>query len=161
MCLCFSLGFSLEVGIFGIILGMDSNMLQTIMSFGTALAGIGACLTAYFTFKALRRMEKRDVPSAVVGRAGDAGVSRNETIVVSNIGFVPFTVVEVCVGGVPIGHDGTEFVADSPRRGIRSVQPGEHALFEIPVGHPNGVATVRIANGMVFRERVDDSRDAD
>lgn len=132
---------------------MEVNAIQIAIAAGTVLAGIGTCATAYYTFRAVRREEQRDIPAAVVGRAGDAGVCRNTTIVVSNVGHIPFTVVEVCVGGMPICHGGLEFIPESPRRGIRTVLPGDHALFEVPDGHPEGIATVRIANGLVFAEK--------
>ena len=131
--------------------------IELMMSVGTfavsSVAAVAACVSAYASLRSVRRQELRDIPRAAVETVEkDVGLVSTREIVVSNIGAVAFSIIEVGVGNESLRC--SAFASrlglpdDSP---VRMVLPGGNTRFDRPVA--SGRAWVRIASGEVFYEQ--------
>ena len=135
---------------------MENSTAQWIMAFGTAFAAFGtlcaaavAAITAYLSWRSIRRQELRDIPKASVQKRFDNSIGA-WTILVSNIGHVAFTVVDAWV---------SDKLAES-RFGLsghalgsaRTVQPGGHATIPFDGRNASGTARIRLADGSEFSD---------
>ena len=133
---------------------MNIELVMSVGAFAvSSVAAVAACASAYASLRSVRRQELRDIPRAAVETVekGDGLVSTCE-IVVSNIGAVAFSIIEVGIGDKSL--HGTSFASrlglpdDSP---VRTVPPGGNTRFDRPVA--SGRAWVRLASGEVFYEQ--------
>jgi hypothetical protein len=133
---------------------MNIELVMSVGAFAvSSVAAAAACASAYASLRSVRRQELRDIPRAAIETVEKGvGLVPMREIVVSNIGAVAFSIIEVGVGDKSL--HGSAFAAglglpdDSP---VRTVPPGGNTRFDRPVA--SGRAWVRIASGEVFYEQ--------